>query len=30
MTVLHYDGHYDLLSEVIDFESRWAAEPNSL
>jgi hypothetical protein len=30
MTVLHYDGHYDLLSEVLGFESRWVAEPNSL
>ena len=30
MTVLHYDGHYDLLGEVLGFENRWAAEPNSL
>ncbi len=30
MTVLHYDGHYDLLSEVLGFKNRWAAEPNSL
>jgi predicted nucleic acid-binding protein len=30
MTVLHYDGHYDLLSEVLGFESRWAAPPASL
>jgi predicted nucleic acid-binding protein len=30
MAVLHYDGHYDLLGEVLGFESRWAAEPNSL
>jgi predicted nucleic acid-binding protein len=28
--VLHYDGHFDLLSEVLGFENRWAAEPNSL
>jgi predicted nucleic acid-binding protein len=30
LTVLHYDGHFDLLGEVLGFESRWAAEPNSL
>jgi len=30
MTVLHYDGHFDLLSEVLGFESRWAAAPGSL
>ena len=30
MTVLHYDGHYDLLSEVLGFDSRWAAPPASL
>jgi len=30
MTVLHYDGHYDLLSGVLGFESRWAAPPASL
>lgn len=30
MTVLHYDGHYDLLNEVLGFKNRWAAEPNSL
>jgi hypothetical protein len=30
MTVLHYDGHYDLLSEVLGFEGRWIAPPASL
>jgi len=30
MTVLHYDGHYDLLGDVLGFESRWAAPPGSL
>lgn len=30
MTVLHYDGHYDLLGEVLGFEGRWAAAPGSL
>ena len=30
MTVLHYDGHFDLLSKVLGFESRWAAAPGSL
>jgi predicted nucleic acid-binding protein len=30
MTVLHYDGHFDLLSKVLHFESRWAAAPDSL
>jgi len=30
MTVLHYDGHFDTLSEVLDFESRWIAEPGLL
>ena len=30
MTVLHYDGHFDVLSEVLGFESRWAAAPGSL
>jgi len=30
MTVLHYDGHFDVLSKVLGFESRWAAKPNSL
>jgi len=30
LTLLHYDGHYDLLSEVLGFESRWAAPPGSL
>lgn len=30
MTVLHYDGHFDVLSKVLDFESRWAAAPASL
>ncbi len=30
MTVLHYDGHFDILSKALDFESRWAAEPGSL
>jgi predicted nucleic acid-binding protein len=28
--VLHYDGHFDLLSKVLGFENRWAAEPSSL
>jgi predicted nucleic acid-binding protein len=28
--VLHYDGHFDTLSEVLDFESRWIAPPGSL
>ncbi len=28
--VLHYDGHFDTLSEVLDFESRWIAPPKSL
>jgi len=30
LTVLHYDGHYDLVSEVLGFESRWVAAPGSL
>jgi len=30
MTVLHYDGHFDVLSKVLGFESRWAAPPGSL
>ncbi len=30
MAVLHYDGHFDVLSEVLGFESRWAAAPGSL
>jgi predicted nucleic acid-binding protein len=30
MTVLHYDGHFDILSKVLGFESRWAAAPGSL
>ena len=25
MTVLHYDGHFDVLSRVLGFEGRWAA-----
>jgi predicted nucleic acid-binding protein len=28
--VLHYDGHFDVLSKVLDFESRWIAAPGSL
>jgi predicted nucleic acid-binding protein len=28
--VLHYDGHFDTLSEGLDFESRWIAPPGSL
>jgi predicted nucleic acid-binding protein len=28
--VLHYDGHFDTLSKVLDFESRWATPPGSL
>jgi len=30
MGVLHYDGHFDTLSKVLDFESRWIAPPGSL
>jgi len=30
MAVLHYDGHFDVLSDVLGFESRWAAPPGSL
>jgi predicted nucleic acid-binding protein len=30
MTVLHYDGHYDLLGEVLGFESGWVAPPSAL
>ncbi len=30
MTVLHYDGHFDTLSKVLGFESRWIAAPGSL
>jgi len=29
-TVLHYDADYDLLAEVMDFESAWLAPPGSL
>jgi predicted nucleic acid-binding protein len=28
--VLHYDGDFDTLSKVLDFESRWIAPPGSL
>ncbi|MEX2646385.1 MAG: PIN domain-containing protein [Gaiellaceae bacterium] len=28
--VLHYDRHYDRLTEVLAFESRWIAPPGSL
>jgi predicted nucleic acid-binding protein len=28
--VLHYDGHFNTLSEVLDFESRWITPPASL
>lgn len=28
--VLHYDGHFDVLSKVLSFESRWIAPPASL
>jgi predicted nucleic acid-binding protein len=28
--VLHYDAHYDRLTEVLDFESRWIVPPDSL
>jgi predicted nucleic acid-binding protein len=28
--VLHYDHHYDRLAEVLDFDSRWIAEPGTL
>lgn len=28
--VLHYDHHYDRLSEVLDFDSRWIAAAGSL
>ena len=30
MTVLHYDGHFDILSKALDFQSHWAAAPGSL
>ena len=30
MTVLHYDGHFVTLSEVLGFEGRWIAPPGSL
>jgi len=30
LTVLHYDGHFDVLSKVLGFESHWAAAPGSL
>jgi predicted nucleic acid-binding protein len=30
MAVLHYDGHFDVLSKVLGFESRWVAAPGSL
>jgi predicted nucleic acid-binding protein len=30
MAVLHYDGHFDVLSKVLGFESRWATPPGSL
>ncbi len=29
-TVLHYDADYDVLSEVMSFESAWLAPPGSL
>jgi len=28
--VLHYDAHFDLLAEVLEFESRWIAPRGSL
>ena len=28
--VLHYDPHYDTLSEIMAFESAWLAPPGSL
>jgi len=28
--VLHYDKHYDLLREVLEFESRWIAPRGSI
>jgi predicted nucleic acid-binding protein len=28
--VLHYDGDFDTLAEVLPFESRWLAPPGSL
>lgn len=28
--VLHYDRHFDLLAEVLEFESRWVAPSGSL
>jgi predicted nucleic acid-binding protein len=28
--VLHYDGHFDRLSEVLDFESKWIAVAGSV
>jgi len=30
MTVLHYDGHFDILSKALHFQSHWAAAPGSL
>jgi predicted nucleic acid-binding protein len=29
-TVLHYDADYDVLSQVMSFESAWLAPPGSL
>lgn len=29
-TVLHYDADYDLLAQVMDFESAWLAPPGAL
>lgn len=29
-TVLHYDADYDVLAEVMDFESAWLAPAGSL
>lgn len=28
--VLHYDHHFDLLAEVLSFESRWISPPGSI
>ncbi len=30
LTVLHYDGHFDILNKVLGFEHRWVAAPGSL
>ena len=30
LSVLHYDADYDVLSQVMSFESAWLAPPGSL